>query len=217
MSRKQIQGDNVHVFKYIDGSPFEIVCATSMEWEVLIEEIGATTPDSGVAKEFRQRLEEYFLRLGGASTSENEANVSIFYLLNNKREVHDLSIVFTDNSGGEITIRGDFIMQSCVLVANATESSVYDIVFRGTGAMIESELEDPVTGGTNITSRSFTISSGVAQHADLIGVTIVEVCREGTEQLSMNLPYSYNSGTGTITPDPDTTIDGQKIFVIWRY
>ena len=42
-----IQGKNVHVFKYIEDAPFEIVCGTDVIFEIQRELIGATTPDSG--------------------------------------------------------------------------------------------------------------------------------------------------------------------------
>lgn len=79
---------------------------------------------------------------------------------------------------------------------------------------------DPTVSGVNVTSQSYTVASGKIQDNDWIGLSssnIIEVCREGTEQLSQNLPYTFNSVTGEITPDPATTIDGQKMFVIWTF
>jgi len=102
---------------------------------------------------------------------------------------------------------------------NTGEAATYDLNLVGTGPYTETELTAPVIGD-ELTSDSFTIASGVVQNNDWIGLTsdnIIEVCREGTEQLSMNLPYSFDGGTGTITPDAATTIDGQKIFVIWTF
>ena len=81
-------------------------------------------------------------------------------------------------------------------------------------------VDDTEVIGTLVKSDSYTVAGGVIQDDEWIGLgdsNIIEVCREGTEQLSMNLPYSFNSGTGTITPDAATTIDGQKMFVIWTY
>lgn len=216
-----ITGDNVHVFKYIGITPFEIVCATGMELLKEMELIGATTPESGTHRELRPRLESTSLTLTGASTSTNDGDVSVFYMAENIREAHDLLIVYTDNAGSEVTFRQDFYIERLGLNGNSGQSSQYDILLRGTGPYTETELSDPVSEGTgeNITSDTFTIASGVVQDNSLIGVTIIEVCREGTELTSMSLavPYTYTSGTGTITPDPDTTIDGQKLFVIWRY
>lgn len=216
-----IQGINVHVFKYIDSTPFEIVCATDMVLNITREIIGATTPDSGRDKEFRGRLKETDLLLSGCSTSENDGDVSIFYMLDGIEDTHDLEIVWTDNNGDEVTHRQDFIIQNCSLNGPAEGMSGYELSLKGTGPYTQTELIDPEEsgGGLQVTSDTFTISGGVIQDNDLIGVTIVEVCREGTELTSMSLavPYTYNSGTGTITPDPDTTIDGQKLFVIWRF
>ena len=215
-----ILGDNVTVFKYIDATPYPFVCAISMELVKEMEMIGATTPDSGTHTEVRPRLESTFLTLTGVSTSENDGDISVFYMSDNIRESHDLEIVWTDNNGNDVSHRQDFFIEKLMINGNTGEHSQYDMALRGTGPYTQTELSDPdeVVGET-VTSDTFTIASGVVQDNALIGVSIIEVCREGTELTSMSLvtPYSYNSGTGTITPDPDTTIDGQKLFVIWTY
>jgi hypothetical protein len=215
-----IEGDNIHVFKYVDAAPLEIVCATTMSLRIVNEIIGATTPDSGYTKEKRVRLQEYFIALSGAMTSDNDGDISIFYLQNGNREVHDLEIVYTDNAGSDRTFRGNFLIEEQIMNGNAGEAGTFDLSMVGTGPYTESELTDPTVDGESVTSDSFTIASGVVQNNAWIGLSsanIIEVCREGTEQLSMNLPYTFDGVTGTITPDPATTIDGQKLFVIWTF
>lgn len=215
-----IQGDNVHVFLYIDATPYEIVCATDMNLTMSIEKIGATTPESGTSREFRNRLEEGDLVLSGCSTSDNDSDVSIFYIINNRRNVFDIEIVFTDNSGNERSIRADMLYDSCTLNAPSGEMSGYELKLKITGEITDTELADPEVSGINVKSDSYTVSSGKISDSEWIGLSssnIIEVCREGTEQLSMGLAYSFNTSTGEITPDPDTTIDGQRMFVIWTY
>lgn len=217
-----IQGDNVHVFKYIDASPFEIVCATDLTIEFEQELIGATTPESGKYKEVRPRMRSAKMSISGATTSTNDGDLSIFHFLDEDtfEEVQDLEIVFTDNNGTDRTIRSDWYIETLPLSAPAGEACTYDISLRSTGGYTVSELVDPETTGESVTSNSYTVAGGVIQDDDWIGLAdanIIEVCREGSEQLSIGLPYSFNSGTGTITPDPDTAIDGQRMFVIWTY
>lgn len=217
-----IEGNNVHVYKY-EGVTLlgEIVCATTMELIKELELIGATTPDSDQVRERRPRLLDTSLNLSGASTSTNDGNVSIFYMSQNIRESHDLLIVFTDNGGTQRTFRQNFYIESMILNGNAGEAAQYDLALKGSGSYVESELDDPdVVEGDNITSRSYTVAGGKIQDNDWIGLVlgnIIEVCREGSEQLSLGLPYSFNGTTGEITPDPGTTIDGQRMFVIWKY
>lgn len=214
-----IEGRNVRVYKYVGVSPLEIVCATDMALTINQELIGATTPDSGVYREVRPRLIDFTLSLSGVVTSDNDGNVSVFYMLNNIREVHDLSVVFTDNDGNERVFRADFYIENNTLNAPADNSAGYEMNLRGTGSYSLSELDEPVSGD-NVTSDTFTISGGVVQNDDWIGLTdanIVEVAREGTELTSMGLSYTFDGVTGTITPDADTTIDGQKLFVIWTF
>ena len=212
-----IQGSNVHVFKYVESLPLEIVCATDMTLTINQEMIGATTPDSGIYKERRPRLIDFSLSLSGASTSDNDGDISIFYMLNNIREAHDLQIVFTDNIGNERTFRADFYIETNDLTAPADEASTYELSLLGTGPYFLSELLDPSTTGTQVGSGTFVVSGGVVTDPDLEGVLIIGVWREGTNLESMGISYTYNSGTGTITPDPATTEDGQRIFVIWMY
>lgn len=216
-----IQGRNVHVFKYIDTSPFEIVCGTDVVFEVQREIIGATTPDSGKYKEFRYRLRSCSCVVSGISTSDNDGDISIFSLLEEDDDIpEDIEIVYTDNNGDERSIRGDFLKETISISGPAEGFSNYEIKFIGSGEFTTNALVDPSVLGENATSDSYTVSGGKIQDNDWIGLSaanIIEVCREGTEQLSMGLPFSFNGTTGEITPDAATTIDGQRMFVIWTF
>ena len=217
-----IQGKNVHVFKYIDSEMFEIVCGTDVVFELQKELIGATTPDSGKFKEVRPRLKEFFVSISGATTSENDSNVSVFYLLGEDvvDDVQDLEIVYTDNNGNDVSIRGNFFIETLSIAGPAESQSTYDIRLRSWGDYTSTALVDPELAGSSVTSDSYTVAGGVIQDNDWIGLTsdnIKLVCREGSEQLSLGLPYSFNSGTGTITPDAGTTIDGQRMYVLWTF
>jgi predicted secreted protein len=217
-----IQGKNVHVFKYIEAQMFEIVCGTDVVFELQKELIGATTPDSGKFKEVRPRLKEFFVNISGASTSENDGDVSVFYLLHEDQvdDVQDLEIVYTNNEGNDVSIRGNFFIETLSIAGPAEGNSTYDIRLRSWGDYTSTALVDPTLAGSSVTSDSYTVAGGVIQDNDWIGLTsdnIKLVCREGSEQLSIGLPYSFNSGTGTITPDAGTTIDGQRMYVLWTY
>ena len=217
-----IPGLNVHVFKYIGASAFEIVCGTDVVFELQKELIGATTPDSGKFKEVRPRLKEFFVNISGASTSENDGDVSVFYLLQEDQvdDVQDLEIVYTNNEGNDVSIRGNFFIETLSINGPADGNSTYDIRLRSWGDYSSTELVDPELAGSNVTSDSYTVAGGVIQDNDWIGLTsdnIKLVCREGSEQLSLGLPYTFDGVTGEITPDPDTTIDGQRMYVLWTY
>lgn len=217
-----IQGSNVHVFKYIDTSPFEIVCATDLSIEFTQELIGATTPDSGKYFEKRPRMRSAKMVISGITTSTNDGNLSVFHFLDEDtfESTHDLEIVFTDDDGNTRSIRGEWLIESIPISANVSEPSEYTINLQSTGGYTVSELTDPVVSGVNITSDSYVVSGGKVQDNRWIGLVagnIIEVCREGSEQLSIGLPFSFNGATGEITPDAGTTIEGQRVFVIWIY
>lgn len=217
-----IQGNNCHAYIYNGGDPLEIVCNATIELIKEMELIGATTPESEQVREVRPRLLTVFANLTGAQTSTNESdNVSIFYLSQNIRTAHDILLVFTDNAGTQRTWRQTFYIERLMQNGNAGEAAQYDLNLRGSGDYVESELDEPPEiDAQNIKSESYTVSGGVIQDNEWIGLTsanIIEVCREGSEQLSLGLPYSFNGTTGEITPDAGTTIDGQRMFVIWKY
>jgi len=217
-----IQGKNVHVFKYLDTTPFEIVCGTNVVFEPSQELIGATTPESGRNTEVRPRMRSATCVISGATTSNNDGNLSVFHFLDEDvfGEVQDLEIVYTDNNGNVRSIRGDFYIDRLPVTAEAGNASTYDINLKSTSGWTTSTLVDPVVTGTSVKSDSYIVSGGKISDSEWIGLgsaNIIEVCREGSEQLSMGLAYSFNSGTGEITPDPTTTIDGQRMFVIWTY
>ena len=215
-----IQGKNVHVFKYIGITPFEIVCGTDVVVEITQELIGATTPDSGKFREIRPRMIEMAMTISGVTTSDNDGDLSYFHFLEiaNLVDVQDLEVVYTDNNGSDKTIRGNFYIETTNVTGPADGSSAYEIRLRSWGEYAVSVLIDPPAGSTNVFSDDYTVASMVIQDNDWIGLTaanIIAVYREGSEQLSIGLAYTFNSGTGTITPDPGTTMDGQRMFVIW--
>lgn len=217
-----IQGDNVHVYKYIDAAPYEIVCGTNLIFEQQQELIGATTPESGLYTEVRPRMRSATCAISGATTSTNDGDLSVFHFLDEDvfGEVQDLEIVFTDNNGDTRSIRGDFYIERLPITAQAGESSEYDINLKSSGGWTVSTLVDPVVTGVNVKSESYTVSGGKITDAEWGGLSaanIIEVCREGSEQLSLGLPFTFDEPTTSIAPDPLTTIDGQRMFVIWTY
>lgn len=217
-----IEGKNVHVFKYIDASPFEIVCGTDVVYERTKELIGATTPDSGKNKEVRPRLKEAAMTISGISTSDNDGDLSIFHFMDEdvEDEVQDLEIIFTDNNGNERSIRGNFYIETLNISGPADAASPYEIRLRSSGDITVSSLVDPTVSGESAKSETYTVAGGVVSDSEWIGLSasnIIGVWREGTELTSMGLSYTANFLTGTITPDPGTTMDGQKVYVIWTF
>ncbi len=217
-----IQGKNVHVFKYLDITPYEIVCGTDVVIEINQELIGATTPDSGKFREIRPRLIDMAMTISGVTTSTNDTNLAYFHFIDVSvlTAVQDLEVVYTDNIGTQRTIRANFYIETTNVSGPADSSSTYEIRLKSWGEYTTSILADPTGGGTHVKSNSYTVSSLKISDAQWIGLTaanIIAVYREGSEQLSIGLPYTFNSGTGEITPDAGTTMNGQRMFVIWTY
>ncbi len=217
-----IQGKNVHVYKFIDVTPYEIVCGTDVVVEINQELIGATTPDSGRFKEIRPRLIEMFCTISGITTSDNDGDLSYFHFLDtdNIGAVQDLQIVYTNNNGSDRTIRANFYIETTNINGPADASSAYEIRLRSWGDYAVSILVDPPAGTGSVKSETYTVAGGLVSDSEWIGLiasNIIGVWREGTELTSMGLSYTANFVAGTITPDPGTTMDGQKVFVIWTF
>jgi len=217
-----IQGKNVHVYKFIGVTPFEIVCGTDVVVNIEQELIGATTPDSGGFKETRPRIIGMTCNVSGITTSDNDGDLSYFHFIDttNIRAVQDLQIVYTDNNGSNRTIRANFYIENTNISGPADGSSAYELNFRAWGDYAVDILVDPTVSGESVKSDSYTVASGKVSDSEWIGLSssnIIGVWREGTELTSMGLSYSVNFSTGEITPDAGTTMDGQKVFVIWTY
>jgi hypothetical protein len=216
-----IDGKDVHAFLYLDAVPYEVVCGTNCTFEVEQELIGATTPDSGKFREFRKRLLTFVMTITGATTSDNDSNVSIFEFLDDEStsDPLDMSIVYTNHAGTQRTIRANWYLERANITGPADASSEFELILRGSGSYTHGALEDPVAGVevSNIDSGTFVQAGGVIQDASLIGVTIIGVWQEGTNMESAGISYVYVSGTGTITPDPLVSFDGQSLFVIWGF
>jgi hypothetical protein len=217
---KLIEGRNVHVYKYEGIDPFEIVCAKDCLLEIEQELIGATTPESGSFKEIRPRLKSWRLAVSGATTSDNDGNISIFYFIEKIAEAHDMMIAFTDNEGNIRTIRGDCFVEIIPISGPADGFSEFDLELRGSAGFSMSSLTPPEVGGQNVTSGTFTVSGGYIQFNipyPLSLSNIIGAWQEGTNMESASISYAYNASLGRLTPDPLSSIDGQKIFVIWTY
>ncbi len=217
-----IQGKNVHVYKFIDITPFEIVCGTDVVVEINQELIGATTPDSGRFREIRPRMLDMSCTISGITTSDNDGDLSYFHFIDtaNIGSVQDLQIVYTDNNGSNRTIRANFYIETTNINGPAEGSSGYEIKLKSWGDYAVDILVDPTASGESVKSDSYTVASGKVSDSEWIGLSagnIIGVWREGTELTSMGLSYTANFTLGTITPDAGTTIDGQKVFVIWTF
>lgn len=213
-----IDGKDVHAFLYIDGEPFEVVCATDCVFEVERELIGATTPDSGQYYEVRKRLKRFTMTITGATTSDNDNNVSVFEFIDDDStsEPLDMSIVYTNRAGTQRTIRANWYAERTSISSPADASSQFELILRGTGSYTHSDLTAPVSGNVdNITSDSFTLTGGVISDPGLNGVTIIGVWQEGSNMESMGISYTHVGQV--VTPDATYAIEGQRYFIIWTF
>jgi hypothetical protein len=220
-----VQARNV-IFRAVKLGDYRVWgCAQSMRLTVNTDIKETSTPVTGRNRTFSSvGLREWTITLGGVLILRDESVVKNYALETISDDImdngYDITITYTDDDGYIVVFTGSVLVPQTDIFKDNGSLSKFNIEFKGTGEYTVEPVDDTEVIGTLVKSDSYTVAGGVIQDNEWIGLgtsNIIEVCREGTEQLSMNLPYSFNSGTGTITPDADTTIDGQKMFVIWTY
>lgn len=213
-----VHGKDVVVLQLINSDWFEIGCATDCSFSFVNEIINKTSINSAGFREKKVRISDVKGSVSGIiKTSNNNDVLSIFWFLSQgvNRIEGTFKFLFTDEDGGDKSLTMTAIVQAIDLRGPVDSHAEFDLNLEGTGGYEIDSLDAPGTSTDNVDSDSFTISGGLIQDNRLIGATIIGVWREGTELTSMSLTYSHNTVTGQITPDASTTIDGQKLFVIW--
>lgn len=213
-----VHGRDIVVLQLIDDNWFEIGCATDCSFRFINEIIFKTSRNSAGAREKKVRISDCNGTVNGLIKTSNDNDVlSIFWFLSQgiNRIEGTFKFLFTDEDGGDRSITMRAIVESIELRGPVDAFGGFDLNLEGTGGYEMDSLDVPGSSTDNVDSDTFTIAGGLIQDNRLIGATIIGVWREGTDLSSMGISYSHNSVTGEITPDAATTIDGQKLFVIW--
>lgn len=213
-----VHGEDVSVLQLIDGNWLEIGCATDCTFEFINELINKTSRNSPGFREKKVRISDIRGSVNGVIKTTNDGDVlSIFWFLSQgvNRIEGTFKFLFTDEDGNDTELTLTAIVESIQLRGPVEGHAEFDLNLEGTGGHEMDSLDVPGSSADNVDSDTFTIAGGLIQDNRLIGATIIGVWREGTELTSMGVTYVHNSVTGEITPDAATTIDGQKLFVIW--
>ncbi len=220
-----VQGKNV-IFRAVKLGDYRIwACAQTLRLNVSTEVKETSTPVTGRYKTFTPvGMTEWSISLGGVLFLRDQAVVKNYALETIQEDVidngYDITITFTDDEGFVHVFTGSVLVPLTEIFKEVGSLSKFNIEFKGTGEFTSLPVDDTEVIGTLVKYDTYTVASGKISDSEWIGLgssNIIEVCREGTEQLSMGLPYSFNSVTGEITPDAGTTMDGQRMFVIWTY
>ncbi len=220
-----VQGKNV-IFRAVKLGDYRIwACAQSLRLNVTTEQKETSTPTTGRYKTFSSLgMTEWSITLGGVLFLRDQSVVKNYALETIQEDTidngYDITITFTDDGGFIHVFTGSVLVPLTEIFKESGSLSKFNIEFKGTGSYTSLPVDDTVVIGTLVKSYSYVVSGGKISDSEWIGLgasNIIEVCREGTEQLSMGLPYSFNGTTGEITPDAGTTMDGQRMFVIWTY
>jgi hypothetical protein len=220
-----VQSKNV-IFRAVKLGDYRIWgCAQSMKLSVSTDIKETSTPVTGRNKTFAPLgMREWSVTLGGVLILRDQAVVKNYALETISDDVmdngYDITITFTDDGGFINVFTGSVLVPQTDIFKDNGSLAKFNIEFKGTGAYTILPVDDTTVIGTLVKSDSYTVSGGKISDSEWIGLgysNIIEVCREGSEQLSLGLPYTADFTLGTITPDPGTTMDGQRMFVIWTY
>jgi len=220
-----VQGKNV-ILRAVKSADYRIfMCAQSLRLTVNTDVKETSTPVTGRYRTFSPvGLTDWSVTLSGILFLRDQSTIRNFAMETITEAVrdngYDITITFTDDEGYANVFTGSVLIPSTEFTKEAGSLAKWTIEMKGNGEYTQTVLIDPVVSATNVTSNSYTVSGGKITDAAWDGLAtgnIIEVCREGSEQLSLGLPFTFDEPTTSITPDPATTIDGQRMFVIWKY
>lgn len=220
-----VQSKNV-IFRAVKLGDYRVWgCAQTMRLSVDTEIKETSTPTTGRNRTFSAvGLREWSVSLGGVLILRDQSVVKNYALETISDDAmdngYDITITFTDDEGFINVFTGSVLVPHTDILKESGSLAKFNIEFKGNGEYTILPVDDTEVIGTLVASDSYVVSGGKITDARWDGLSasnIKEVCREGTEQLSMGLPYTFDEPTTSITPDPGTTMDGQRVFVLWTY
>lgn len=229
-----VSGNNVVVYRVIDGVEYEIGCADSCSFSLVNEIIGKTTVGGSGFRAKRVRMSDWSGTVSGVVKTSNENDVlGPFYFLQEgvRRTEGDYVFKFVDDDGNIKRIECTAIIEEIPLSATIGDYATWDLNLTGTGGFEVSVLSSPTVESADqvdsdwwSTTPGQTYINGSSYNAkSLVGKEVLEVWREGQQyDLVTGTPSGrqckFTSGTGRV--DFDTALpfnSGETVFVIWVY
>jgi hypothetical protein len=227
-----VHGSDVIIYKKYSEVWRAIACAISCSFNFTNEFIGKTDRNAGLFRKRRARISDVSGTVQGVTRLTNsDDTLSIFHFLEEgvRRSEGEYKYTFTAMDGTDKVVTMDGIV-GVINISNDIESfSEYDMSILGTGGFVMDPLEPPSTD-ENITSDWWDTVAGESSISglsslkleSLIGKTIIEVDREGTQHDETtgtpgNREYLFNDITGTVSFDTTNPFNsGERIFVVWK-
>lgn len=226
-----IHGNNCLLSIKVDDTFYPVLCAIDFTFSVRQEMVLATTVDTGVWRQKRNRgLSEWSVTISGLTKIDNtDGQISFFYLLQEsvRAQVQTIQAMFEDSDGNTQVLEGLVIMPEMSINANVNSFADASIVFEGAGEVVVqevvseplSEMCEQIYSDTWEAVAGETTISGTGQEGrSFAGKEIIEVVREGmqydyTDGAVGNRMYGYNGTTVTFEVP---FMDGERVYVMWK-
>jgi hypothetical protein len=228
-----IQGKNINVFMKVDSVYYPIFCGKSMTFSIAQDVLETTNVNSGSFRDYEAGMSTSNLEISGVSILNNlEGRLSISYLMQQsvRRVKQDWKISVLDDNGTTLlyTFKGLIITSSFDKTIPGFSQSSVSIQVCGNvdigtvlppGATVETVYSDWWNFAEGNTSISGTSS---VNGYNLIGVTVLEVDREGIEHdiitsgTPVNRQAKHNNGAGSITFSSALPSNGETVFVLFK-
>lgn len=225
-----MNGRDVVLYKKISDVYYQVACAESITLSFTNDIIRRSTITSGLFPSRRVRRSDISGSCSGVTKLTNAGGISIFHFLEEgvRRAEGDFKFYFTDDDGNEQEVVITALVEAINITSATTDLSSFDLSIVVTGGFEMNPVADPTSSISQImsdwwetTEGQYTVSGNSQGGYSIVGKTVVEVDREGTQYDLVtgtpgNRECKYNSLAGSIefqSTSPFTA--DERIFVIW--
>jgi hypothetical protein len=228
-----VQGKNIKGFMKVDALYYNIFCGQTLSFGLEQDELETSTVGNGSMRTYDAGFGNAMMEVGGVTILDNsESRIAITYLQQQsiRQQIQDWSIELTDDNNNIVTYLFRGIIRSSNFDKSIPGFSKSAVSIRVSGNITMTTVAPPI-GSNEITYSDWwnmaageTKISGTSTQLsyNLIGCTVLEVDREGTQYDIVtsgtpgNRQAKHNNTTGDVDFDTANPSVGETVFVLFR-
>ena len=228
-----IQGKNIGGYMKVSGVYYPIFCGKSLTFSLTQDILETTNVSSGNFRDYEAGMSDASMEIGGVSLLSNTGGrLSVNYLMQQsvRRIKQEFKITQTDDDGGILLFTFTGLIVSTSFDKTIPGFSQSSLSVKVCGPLVIDAIVAPGTTTETIYSDwwVFTLAAtsiggaSSVQSYNLIGVTILEVDREGVQHdiitvgTPVNRQVKHNNATGTLTFSASIPSNGETVFVLFK-